>query len=440
MGRRHLSFGFSIATAAAAALAFGGRASAGEVQVTCGADRVNDPAAQLAAAIDQAARAASTFVNDARGLDGSALDAYETPAYAGNGTQTNPTNLVYDIHAAHETEGKSGVVPTVAWTPAEQAEVQAITDRLPSCLVEASGVREQYRTQRGLRSAQTGILGIAYSYNNQGPHPGGRIVMTDLFFNAQTYGGMTGDQQMQAALGWRACYPPAGEVNTDANVRTRIAALPPQIRHLTRDRILFHEYIHGITHEQEGADWHNWASPEGFWGAPDATCPTCGASRYDALRARLFAPDLSTPESQHVADLKNQMGAIVPGPNARQQYCDLYAQLSDYMKAQGVPQRWPGDMHALDDKDEYITILVENAVHDPSTTFGANSPYSKAEQAWVRAWWSNTFGGAKLGTCAANPVASTDPGATPLDASKKQAAANAYAASMWYAAGYYGGF
>ena len=422
----------------AASLGIAGSASAAEVQSTCTGDEISNGVTQLAAAIDQAAAASTRFMKGSRSLDRARLDGYQPPAFAGTGTDQGPTSTTYDVKSAHESEGASGVVPTVSWTPAEQTEISSIENKLPVCLSNLAGIKEQYRVQRGLKTAKSGILGIAYSYNNQQGVTGGRLVMTDLMFNGQVYKGLTGDQQMQAALGYRACYPPSGDPNSPENVKARVAAMPPEIKKLTRERILFHEYIHGATHEQEGDDWANGSSTEGFFEKPSPMCATCGASRFDALRAKLFAPGATTPESQTIAGIKKEMAAISPvDPAARQKYCALYGQLSDFMKAQGVPQRWPGDMHALDDKDEYITILIENAVYDPKATFGTTSAYSPAEQQWVKDWWSNTFGaGTKLGEC--QSLVAKAPAVDKAGA--KSNVANAYSDDLWYSLGWFGGF
>ena len=432
MGLRRFGLGSIVV---AATLASARIASAAEIQSGCTGDESSDGLSQLSQALDQAARASITFARSSKQLTLSGMDAYETPTFQGVGTDTAPGNTTYDIKAAHETEGKTGTVPTVAWTAAEQQEISTVENKLPSCVANLSNIREQYRVQRGLKTAQSGILGVAYNYNNQGANKGGRLVMTDLMFNGQVYKSLSADQQMQAAVGYRACYPPAGDANNLTNVRGRLADMPPQIKKLSRERILFHEYIHGVTHQQEGDDYSNSASTEGFWEKPSPNCPKCGVSRFDALRAKLFAPDLSTPESQHIADLKNKIGAIQPGPDARGQYCALYNELSTYMASQGVPERWPGDLHSLDDKDEYITILIENAVYDPQLVFAPNSPYSPAEQQWVKDWWASTFGGAKLGDCSNGLVAKSNDGT-------KSAVSNAYSSSEdpMYQLGWFGGF
>ena len=76
----------------------------------------------------------------------------------------------------------------------------------------------------------------------------------------------------------------------------------------------------------------------------------------------------------------------------------------DFLAANHVPARWPGDDHAIEDANEYAVIFLENAIFNPTYTFGPNSPYSAAEQSWVRAYWQNTFG-APLGKCGNTNVA-----------------------------------
>ena len=434
MGLR-LAFGSVVV---AATLGVTNVASAADVQSACPGEEINDGLSQLTQAVDQAARASISFARTSKQLTLSGMDAYETPSFQGTGTGDAPASTTYDIKAAHETEGKIGVVPTVAWTDAEQKEISAVENKLPLCVANASNIQDQYRVQRGLKSSASGILGVAYMYNNQNGKNAGRLLMTDLMMNGQVYKGLTADQQMQAAVGFRACYPPSGDANNIDNVRGRLAAMPPQIKKLTRERILFHEYIHGVTHQQEGEDYSNNASTEGFWSKPSTMCPKCGASRFDALRAKLFAPDLSTPESQHLADLKTKLTTITNGPDARAQYCAAYKEMSDYMAAQGVPQRWPGDLHSLDDKDEYITILIENAAYDPTSVFGPQSVYSPAEQQWVKDWWKSTFGSDKIGSCASDLVAQ---GGKP-SLGTKSAISNAYSSATdpYFQAGWFGGF
>lgn len=435
MGLRKCGFSAVIAGAVVAAPML---AYAADVISSCSDDNaINDSVSALASAVNDASIASAGFSRASRNLAGHSVANYGTPAFVGRGSNTSPTSVVFDIKDAHESDGKSGVVPTVAWTQSDQQEVTGAEGTLPPCLVNLANIRQQYRVQPGLKSSVSGILGAAYSYNNQGPANthGGQLFFTDLMFDKQVYRSLSADQQMQAALGWRSCYPPAGDPNSEGNVVQRVKAMPPEIQAITRNRILFHEFVHGVTHQQEGNDYANWASTEGFFANSSAQCPQCGASRFDQLRATLFAPGATTPESRQIQGIQQQMAGIQSSdPNARAKYCDLYGQLSDVMKNAGVPQRWPGDMHALDDKDEYITILIENAVYNPSTTFGANSPYSAAEQSWVKAWWASTFGGTQLGECSGGAIANNQ---NPGD---KSAVSNAYSKDVANALSTYGGF
>lgn len=431
----------SMVPAVAFAVVAGSVASvrADEVVSACSEDSSNDAVQQLADAVNQASVASAGFSRAAKQLAVGSTNAYgqaDGPKFAGSGSDQIPRHTMFDIKEAHESDGKAGIVPTVAWTDQEEQEIGGIEDKLPPCVRGMARIQNQYRVQRGLKSSASGILGAAYSYNNRGTDKGGQMFLTDLMFDKQVYKSLTGDEQMQAALGWRACFPPAGDPNSQGNVVQRVKAMPPEIKRITRDRILFHEFIHGVTHEQEGNDYANAASTEGFFAKASSMCPTCGASRFDELRAKLFAPGGSTPEAKVINGIKEQMGQIQANdPEARAKYCALYDQLGSYMKQQGVPQRWPGDMHALDDKDEYVTILIEQAVYDPQAVFGPASVYSPQEQQWVKNWWTSTFGpGSQLGSCS-NAVASKNTNA------EKSAVANAYSDPQVAAAvGYFGGF
>ena len=435
MGLRKLQISAIVAGAVLSVPTF---AFADDVISSCTDDAaINDSVNALANAVNDASVASAGFSKASRTLAGRSVANYGTPSFVGKGDANHPTNVVFDIKDAHESDGKSGIVPTVAWSQSDQAEVTGAEGGLPPCLVNLANIRQQYRVQPGLKSSVSGILGAAYAYNNQGPANtrGGELFLTDLMFDKQVYKSLTADQQMQAALGWRSCFPPAGDPNADGNVVARVKAMPPEIQAITRNRILFHEFVHGVTHQQEGNDYANAASTEGFFARPSPQCPQCGASRFDALRAKLFAPGATTPESQQVQSIQQQMAAIQSSdPNARAKYCDLYGQLSDVMKNAGVPERWPGDMHALDDKDEYITILIENAVFNPSMTFGPNSPYSAAEQSWVKQWWTSTFGGSQLGSCSNSAIAN---GQNP---NEKPTTANGYSSDVANALSVYGGF
>jgi hypothetical protein len=115
---------------------------------------------------------------------------------------------------------------------------------------------------------------------------------------------------------------------------------------------------------------------------------------------------------------------------SREEYCSIYAERSDYLKSEGVPQRWPGDTHALDDRDEYVTILIEQMMYDKSGMTG----YTDAEKKWAENWWNYTFNPAykqsgnypkiPFGTCIEGAPVAGGPAGT------RSPAANAFGATQ----------
>jgi hypothetical protein len=361
--------------------------------VTC-TDTSHDPAAQLAQQVDQLDQITTRFADEARTLDG---HGYSDPAFAGQGSDADPSATVWDKKAVMEgrTGDQAGKAPTVAWNDDEKRQFQAAEGKLPPCVRAKAGVQEAYRIQRNVSLAKTGVPVAVYGFNNDDPrNPHGLIAVANAFFDHTLYGGKLGaDQQIQAGLAYLDCRPPDHGLSADNVVATLDSE--PEFRGITRDRVLFHEYIHGVTHMQMGEGRTNPLSREGFFG-PN------GASRWQSLHDRLYG---DTPEAKELADLDGKYRSIPNDLAHRAESCAAWKARADFLTAHGVPSRWPNDTHAIDDKEEYITILVEQAIYDPNGVFGAGSPYSKAEQTWVKGWWQNTFG-APLGQCGA-AVAST---------------------------------
>ena len=361
-----------------------GSALASEVIATCGSDSIVDQTSTLASDVGSVIRFA-----DAGRFASSELDAFsgDGPSYSGQGTDQSPQQFEYDRKQASEADpGNTGSVPTVAWNADEQAQIQAVEKTIPPCVISKSGVGQQYRVQRGLPYAQSHILGAAFSYNNR-DNNGHRVVLTDLMFNkAALDHTMNADQQMQMALGWASCFPPTA-ASQNWTPAQKLAAVPPEIKSLTVREILYHEFLHGVTHSQEGDERNNPASYEYF---------LSHVSRYAQLNTALNTDGGSLNKQA------NELRSAITGP--RDQLCAARKKYTDFLAANGVPARWPGDDHSMEDPNEYAVIFIENAIFNPSTTFGPGSPYSAAEQQWVKDWWQHTFG-APLGQCGNTNVA-----------------------------------
>lgn len=313
-------------------------------------------------------------------MTGTVAEIRQFASYATTHFVQRVQETTFDLRQATDTSGRNGVIGTEPFTQVEIDEIAAIERGIPACVMQKANVRRAFRAKRGVAAERLGIVGIAYAYNNgrYNKEPdgsevrGGQIVVTDLFFDRQSFNRMgNGDVQMQVAMGWSTCQPPRSlppDRLGDVNARAR--DLPESLRRLTRERILFHEYIHGVTHEQEESGWTDPSSVEGFFG-PN------GVSRYERLRAELY----------RAGGPLEQLNAKLRTARSREEYCAIYAERTEYLRQKGVPQRWPGDTHALDDRDEYVTILIEQMMYDPQGMTG----YSEAEKAWAADWWNYTF-------------------------------------------------
>jgi hypothetical protein len=244
---------------------------------------------------------------------------------------------------------------------------------------------------------------------------GGQVIITDLFLNKQSFNKKgDGDAQMQVAMGWSTCQPPKGlSAEKLSDVTSRASELPAQLKKLSRERILFHEHIHGVTHEQEESGWTDPSSVEGFFGRE-------GVSRYEKLRAKVY--QAGGPLEKYNERLRNV--------RSREEYCTIFQERADYLKKEGVPSRWPGDTHALDDRDEYVTILIEQMMYDRQGITG----YSAEEKKWAENWWNYTFNPAykqngpsrlEFGACPPEAVAG-GPGGSPSPASMGYGANQTY--------------
>lgn len=322
-------------------------------------------------------------------------------------------DTTYDLHDATDSYGARGVIGTEPFSETEMREVQALEKKLPACVRNKANIVRAYRSKRGVPTEKLGIVGIAYAYNNgtYNKEPdgravrGGQVIVTDLFFDRQSFDRRgSADSQMQVAMGWSTCQPPRSLTPERlGDVTARARELPPQLKKLTRDRILFHEFIHGVTHEQEESGWTDPSSVEGFFKKDT------GVARYEALRAKLY---------QAGGELE-KFNARLRAVRTREEYCAIFAERSEYMKKEGVPQRWPGDTHALDDRDEYVTILIEQMMYDREGMTG----YSAAEKQWAENWWNYTFNPAytktgqyarlPFGTCPPEDRVATGPSVVP---------------------------
>lgn len=286
----------------------------------------------------------------------------------------------FDLRDATDSHGRTGVIGTEAFSSEEMSELDALESKLPACVRNKANIVRAFRSKRGVAAERLGIVGIAYAYNNgtynKDPDGnvvrGGQVIITDLFLNKQSFNKMGGgDAQMQVAMGWSTCQPPKS-LSPDklADVSARARELPSQLKKLSRERIFFHEHIHGVTHEQEESGWTDPSSVEGFFGRE-------GVSRYEKLRAKVY--QAGGPLEKFNERLRNV--------RSREEYCAIFQERADYLKKEGVPARWPGDTHALDDRDEYVTILIEQMMYDPQGMTG----YSAEEKAWAENWWNYTF-------------------------------------------------
>lgn len=290
-------------------------------------------------------------------------------------------DTTFDLRDATDTRGQRGVVGTEPFSDAEMREVQALEAKLPSCVRNKANIVRAFRSKKGVPTEKLGIVGIAYAYNNgtynKDPDGravrGGQVIVTDLFFDKQSFDKKgSSDAQLQVAMGWSTCNP-ANDLTPEQklDVTTRARNLPAQLKKLSRERILFHEFIHGVTHEQEESGWTDPSSVEGFFKKDT------GVARYEKLRAKLY--QAGGQLEQYNTRLRNV--------RSRGEYCAIFAERSEYLKREGVPQRWPGDTHALDDRDEYVTILIEQMMYDPQGMTG----YTAAEKQWAENWWNYTF-------------------------------------------------
>lgn len=365
-----------IAVAFAAAPAFG--VSDG----TCPPVNGSDPANELAITVGTLAR----------------LQNFSSTNYVQREQETT-----FDLRDATNTDGRSGVIGTEPFSPEEMLELDALEAKLPVCVRNKANIVRAFRSKRGMAAEKLGIVGIAYAYNNgtynKDPDgrlvKGGQVIITDLFLNRQSFNRQgDGDVQMQVAMGWSTCQP-ARSLTADnlADVNSRARELPTQLKKLSRERILFHEYIHGVTHEQEESGWTDPSSVEGFFGRE-------GVSRFEKLRAKVY----------QAGGPLEKFNERLRGARSREEYCSVFGERSAYLKKEGVPARWPGDTHALDDRDEYVTILIEQMMYDPQGMTG----YAAEEKAWAENWWNYTFNPAykqngtsriKFGECPAEAVA-----------------------------------
>ena len=313
-------------------------------------------------------------------IAGTVADAMRFQSFASAEYVQREQNTTFNLREATDTNGTRGMIGTEAFNDAEMRELDSLENKLPKCVVSKANIRLAFRAKRGVAAEKLGIVGIAYAYNNgtYNKNPdgsavkGGQIVLTDLFFDRQAFNKQgTADQQLQVAMGWSTCNPAGGIPQAQlGDVAARSRSLPAQLKKLSRERIFFHEYIHGVTHEQEGDGYTDPSSVEGFFG-------TAGVSRYESLRAKLY--QAGSPLEQFNARLR--------AARTREDYCAIFNERSRYLKAEGVPQRWPGDTHALDDRDEYVTILLEQMMYDKDGMTG----YSAAEKQWAENWWNYTF-------------------------------------------------
>lgn len=311
---------------------------------------------------------------------GAVSGAYRFQSFANTAYVQRSQETTFNLREATDTNGRRGIIGTEQFNETEMRELDRLESRIARCVIGKANIVRAFRAKRGAAAEKLGIVGIAYAYNNgtYNKNPdgsavrGGQIVVTDLFFDRQSFDRRgTGDEQMQVAMGWSTCQPPqqlSGSALADVSARAR--ELPAPLRRLTRERILFHEYIHGVTHEQEGDGYSDPNSVEGFFGSE-------GVSRFEKLRRKLF----------QAGGRLEQLNARLREARSREAYCAIYAERAEYLKSEGVPQRWPGDTHALDDRDEYVTILLETMAYDPE----AAKAYSAEERAWAESWWNYTF-------------------------------------------------
>jgi hypothetical protein len=177
---------------------------------------------------------------------------------------------------------------------------------------------------------------------------------------------------MQLALGLVACRPPKVDPRADLG-----GQIDPSLRNMSRARVLFHEFVHGITHDQEGNEANKAHSVSYFHER---------VSRHGSL------PNLDKLTAAERAEYDATMTALQAGVRDRGEGCRLTGRRAELLAKAGVPSRYPGDTHSLTDPDEYITILLEKAFYDYDSVFGRGSPYDENEQKWVKAWWEKNFG------------------------------------------------
>lgn len=349
-----------IVKASIIAVAFAAAPAFGVDDGSCPPPHGNDPVSTLADTVGQMARFQSFASTDF--------------------VQRNQ-DTTFDLRDATDSHGARGRIGTEPFTPAEMREIQELEKKLPTCVRNKANIVRAFRSKKGVPTEKLGIVGIAYAYNNgtynkdpDGRAPrGGQVIVTDLFFDKQSFDKKgPANAQLQVAMGWSTCQPPKS-LTPDRlpDVVARAKELPAQLKKLTRDRILFHEFIHGVTHEQEEKGWTDPSSVEGFFNK------TTGVARFQKLRAKLF-------QAGSEVDKFNER---LRSARSREEYCAIFAERAEYMKQQGVPQRWPGDTHAIDDRDEYVTILLEQMMYDREGMTG----YTDAEKKWAEDWWNYTF-------------------------------------------------
>lgn len=353
MGQTRIFRASMIAVAFATAPAFG------QTDGTCPPELGGDAASDLALTVGELAR----------------LQNFASTSYVQREQETT-----FDLKDATETLGNRGRIGTEPFSPQEIAELDALEAKLPKCVVQKANIVRAFRSKRGVAAEKLGLVGIAYAYNNgtynKDPDGtavrGGQLIVTDLFLDRASFNKQgTGDVQMQVAMGWTTCQPPKMLSPAElGDVNARAKDLPEQLKKLSRERILFHEHIHGVTHEQEESGWTDPNSVEGFFGRN-------GVSRYERLRQKLY----------QAGGRLEQFNTRLRNVRSREEYCSIYAERDSFLKKEGVPQRWPGDTHALDDRDEYVTILIEQMMYDREGMTG----YSDAEKKWAENWWNYTF-------------------------------------------------
>lgn len=315
------------------------------------------------------------------------------PEFVQAGSDTTPVSTTWNIAASLQSQGKLGVAPTVAWTPDEVRQMTALIGNIPPCVRALANVQQVFRIQRTASGAVTGVPTAAFGLDNSVMfHPKIRLVISNTLLDRALYAGkLDANRQYQAVTAYTdSCQPPDHGLNP-GNVEAAVAGAPPEIQALTVGRALYHEYLHGVITMLEDTDRLNPLSVEGFLSLPDSP------SRWNALHQKLYG---ETPEAEVLAGFDTQLRAIPNDLAHRASRCALWLRRAEFLKSQGVPARWAGDTHALDDEEEYLAILLEQAIFTPQAVFGPTSPYSQGEQEWVKGFWQETFGG-PVGTCGA---------------------------------------